>query len=169
MSGLSIRVKVTLAFAVVMALVLVGTGLFVYLRLGSELDRSIDQGLRSRAGDVAALIQQADTGLAQGGQSTLTERGESFAQVLDSNGRIVDSTPQIRSRPTLSRAEVRAALKGPVFLDRSSLPGLDVRGGRQSARWWRGRVAGTPRRRQGRVTLTSLICSRVPLAERSCT
>lgn len=38
MSGLSIRVKVTLAFAVVMALVLGGTGLFLYLRLGSELD-----------------------------------------------------------------------------------------------------------------------------------
>jgi two-component system, OmpR family, sensor kinase len=136
MSRLSIRIKVTLAFAAVMALVLGGTGLFLYLRLGAELDRSVDQGLRSRAGDVAALIQQADTGLAQGGQSTLTERGQSFAQVLDSNGAIVDSTPQIRGRPILSRAQVRAAREGPVFLDLDSLPGSTSTSG-----CWRARSA----------------------------
>jgi hypothetical protein len=59
-----VRVRVTFAFAAVMAVLLSATGLFVYLRLGTELDTAIQQGLRSRAGDVSALIAQADSGLA---------------------------------------------------------------------------------------------------------
>lgn len=125
MSRLPIRIKLTLAFTVVMAIVLGATGLFLYLRLGAELDRSIDQGLRSRAGDVATLVKQADSGLSQGGQSPLTEQGESFAQVLDASGRIVDSTPQIRNRPALSARELLMARQGPVFFERGPLPGLD--------------------------------------------
>jgi len=49
MSRLPVRIRVTLAFAGVMALVLAATGLFVYLRLGAELDATIDRGLHSRA------------------------------------------------------------------------------------------------------------------------
>jgi two-component system OmpR family sensor kinase len=108
-----------------MALVLGATGLFVYLRLGAALDRSVDQGLRSRSSDVAALVQQADSGLAQGGKSALTERGESFAQVLDTRGRVVDSTPQVRNRPLLSPAEVQRARRGPVYLERARVPGFE--------------------------------------------
>jgi hypothetical protein len=43
-----IRLRVTLAFAGVMAVLLAATGLFVYLRLGAELDATIDQGLRGQ-------------------------------------------------------------------------------------------------------------------------
>lgn len=127
MSRLPLRIKLTLAFGGVMGVVLGATGLFLYLRLGAELDRSTDQGLRSRAGDVATLVQRADSGLAQGGQSALTEEGESFAQVLDSTGQIVDTTPQIRGRVVLSLAELRAALQGPILVERGPLPGLDER------------------------------------------
>ena len=120
-----VRVRVTLAFAGVMALVLAATGLFLYLRLGAELDAAIQQGLRSRAGDVTALVEQADSGLAQSGRSPLTERGENLAQILDSSGAIVDSTPAVRRHPLLTPAEVRRALKGTVTLDRRSQPGDD--------------------------------------------
>ena len=40
LSRLALKLKLTLAFAGVMALVLIATGLFVYLRLGDELDDS---------------------------------------------------------------------------------------------------------------------------------
>lgn len=46
---LSVRIRVTLASAGVMAVVLMATGLFLYLRLGAELDTAIEQSLRSRA------------------------------------------------------------------------------------------------------------------------
>ena len=49
MSRLPIRLRVTLVFSAVMAVVLAGTGLFLYLRLESQLNRDIDQDLHSRA------------------------------------------------------------------------------------------------------------------------
>src|SRR3954453_21918337 len=120
-SRLPVRLRVTLAFAGVMALVLAATGLFVYLRLASELDAAIDRGLRSRAGDVTALIKQADSGLAQSGRSPLTEQGQNLAQILDAKGRIVDSTPSLRKQPLLSDAQVSRALGGPVYINTSTV------------------------------------------------
>ena len=49
------RIRLTLAFTAVMALVLVAVGLFVYSRVGSDLDAALDTSLRSRADDLAAL------------------------------------------------------------------------------------------------------------------
>jgi signal transduction histidine kinase len=119
-----IRLRVTLAFVVVMALVLTATGLFLYLRFSSEFDRNIDDGLRSRAADVSALVQQADSGLAQSGRSPLTENGEGFAQILDKRGRVVDATPQIGKHPVLTRAQVRTAARRTVIVNQADLPGL---------------------------------------------
>ncbi len=45
MRRLPIRLKLTLAFAGVMAVVLAATGLLVYLRLDSELDATLNNGL----------------------------------------------------------------------------------------------------------------------------
>jgi signal transduction histidine kinase len=119
-----IRLRVTLAFVAVMALVLSATGLFLYLRFGSEFDRNIDQGLRSRAADVSALVQQADSGLAQSGRSPLTEHGEGFAQILNQRGRVIDATPQIGKRTVLTRAQLRTATHRTVIVYQAHLPGL---------------------------------------------
>ena len=59
----------TLVFAAVMALVLGATGVFVYLRFSSELDATINAGLRSRANDVVALVKEGDAGLREGNQT----------------------------------------------------------------------------------------------------
>jgi two-component system OmpR family sensor kinase len=112
-----VRVRVTLAFAVVMAVLLTATGLFLYVRLGHDLDATLNQGLRSRAGDVIALIRQADSGLAQAGRSPLTEEGESFAQILDRSGRVVDATPPLRRMPLLTPAELRRAARGTIMVE----------------------------------------------------
>ena len=63
MSRIPIRLRVTLVFALVMAIALTAVGLFMYLRLGNQLDESIDNGLRTRAGEVVALIQPSDSTL----------------------------------------------------------------------------------------------------------
>ena len=44
--GISIRLRVTLAFAGVMAVLLAGLGLFLYLRFETQLNESINNGLR---------------------------------------------------------------------------------------------------------------------------
>ncbi len=121
MRRVPVRARVTAVFAVALATVLVGTGLFLYLRFRSGFDYALDQGLRSRAGDVTALVTQADTGLAQGGKNTLTAKGEAFAQVLQPNGAIFDSTPLIKSVAILNPQEVRKALAGSIFIQRGPI------------------------------------------------
>jgi two-component system OmpR family sensor kinase len=104
MSRLPIRIRLTLAFTLVMAVVLSATGLFLYLRLASALDGALDQGLRTRATDVAALIKQTDTGLREG-RSARPDNG--FAQVIDGRGRVVDATPGIARGPLLTGAQIQ--------------------------------------------------------------
>jgi signal transduction histidine kinase len=116
---LPIRIRVTLVFASVMTVVLAGLGLFLYVRLGTELDATIEQGLRSRAGDVSALVEQADAGLAESGRSPLTEQGENLAQILDASGRVVDSPPSLGDRALLSTDQVRRALRDTILVTSS--------------------------------------------------
>ncbi len=114
MSRLPIRLRLTLAFALAMAVVLGATGSFLYLRLGATLSRTIDQGLRTRAADVTALVQQSDSGL--GEAKPRQGRADGFAQVLDARWRVVDATAGERLHPLLSRAELARALARPLFL-----------------------------------------------------
>jgi two-component system OmpR family sensor kinase len=120
LSRIPVRIRVTLAFAGVMAVVLAGTGLFLYLRLTAELDAEIDRGLRSRAGDLTVLIEEGE-GLEESGRSPLTEQGENFAQILAPSGRIVDSTPSLRNRPLISGAHLERALRETIFAEASTV------------------------------------------------
>jgi heavy metal sensor kinase len=117
MARLPIRIRLTLAFALVMALVLAATGAFLYLRVASGLDRTIEQGLRTRAADITALVRQSDTGLRQGRTGGVDS---GLAQVIDARGQIVDATPGVARRlvPTaaqLRRARVHASFFAPTL------------------------------------------------------
>jgi len=129
MLRLPIRLKLTLAFAAVMAVVLAATGLFVYVRLGSELDRSLKQSLQARAGDVTALVSQADSGLRESGGNGLTRRGEGFAQILAARGNVIDATLQAGRRPLLSPRQLADALRGTMIVDTIAGP-VDARSAR---------------------------------------
>jgi heavy metal sensor kinase len=120
---LPIRLRLTLAFVLVMGAVLVATGAFVYLSLRSHLDHAIDQNLRSKAGDVTTLVRSADRGLSQTGDSPLTEGGETFAQIITPGGRLYDATPESRSQALLATEELRRASRGSVFLARTGVEG----------------------------------------------
>jgi signal transduction histidine kinase len=120
---LPIRARLAVALAVAMSAVLILTGVFVYLRVDSDLDRAIDDGLRSRADDVAALVTQADSGLAEGSSVRLGESEEAFAQVLLPDGSVLDSTPGA-SQPALSPSELEP-LDAPVILDHREVNGIE--------------------------------------------
>jgi len=115
---------VTLVFVAVMALVLGAVGVFVYLRFSSELDATINSGLRSRANDVVSLVREADSGLREGHQN-LVGGGESFAEVLGAGGRVSDSSPAVGRQVLLTPEELRRALRDPIFVDHGPLPGLE--------------------------------------------
>ena len=122
MSRLPVRVRITLAFAGVMAVVLSGIGFAVYLRFEAQLDQTIEQGLRSRADDVRAVLAQESRlrppGAGRGG--LLVEQGESFAQILALDGSVLDATVKLGSRPLLSSAQHARAARGTIVIDRES-------------------------------------------------
>jgi len=125
MSRLPIRVRVTAAFALAMAIVLVASGVFLYLRLSSHLALALDRQLQQRAQDLAALAAQPGISLARDSGDRFVESGESYAQLLDARGRVVDATRAIGRRPVLTVAEIAAARRRPIYIDRASTPGLD--------------------------------------------
>lgn len=123
MSRLPIRLRITLAFATAMAVVLGALGLFIYLRYERQLNETIDQGLQNRGGDLAALVARSEGGLRDPGADI--DREESFAQVLTPSGEIVDATPQLTEGPLLTEGELERAERGESFFDRPSVPGLE--------------------------------------------
>ncbi len=125
MSRIPIRVLVTSAFAVAMAAVLVGFGLAVYLRISSQLTTALDTQLRVRAQDLAVLVSQPNARLSQQDAPGLIEHGESYAQLIDSEGVVRDATRPLGRASLLSVAEARAARRAPTFLERPSVPGLN--------------------------------------------
>ena len=125
MSRMPIRVRVTAAFAVAMAAVLAGSGWFLYARLDSHLATGLDRELQVRSQDLAALVRQPNGVLATDSAGRFIERGESFAQLLDSSGRVVDATRPLGTTPLLDARELRAAERNAIYADRQSIPGLD--------------------------------------------
>ena len=75
MNRLPLRVRLTLAFALVMAVVLGLTGLFLYVRFRADLNGTIDGSLSSRSDAVSALVRESrgplDDALARAGDLSL--------------------------------------------------------------------------------------------------
>jgi signal transduction histidine kinase len=114
MKRLPIRVRLTAAFALATLLVLVGAGLFIYLRLRADLDEGVDANLHTRAAAVVAAARgpRFPSAGAGGGQPE-----ESFTAVLGPGGRVLDETPGVREQ-VLSADELRRAMRGPVMFER---------------------------------------------------
>jgi heavy metal sensor kinase len=125
MSRLPIRLRVTAAFALAMAVVLAASGLYLYLRLDSHLEAALDGDLRLRAQDLATLVSQPSATLSHDGGGRFIERGESYAQLLSPTGRVLDATKPLRGSPLLSPAELRRAKRQPIYVDKPSVPGLN--------------------------------------------
>src|SRR6185295_11629465 len=114
MSRIPIRARLTLLFALVMACVLVGVGWFVAAKVGGDLSRALDQDLRARTQDLKASIQHG--GSLRASRGTLVEPGESFAQLLDHNGALLDSTPTVGGRGLLRSDELARTETVPFFV-----------------------------------------------------
>lgn len=114
MSGVPIRVRLTLGFAVAMAIVLAGVGLFVYSRVGKELLGTVDQTLLAQVHDeVRSGRVDPDTG-----------SGPTFAQAFGPLGQQLHSQPRQMS-PLVGHRIVAEALAGKRVWLNESLPHRD--------------------------------------------
>jgi two-component system OmpR family sensor kinase len=107
-----VRWRLTLAFAAVIAVVLLATGIFVHGRLATSLDAAVNRSLSARAADVAALAHESDTGLETARRLGGRGRPVGLAQLIDTSGRVIDRTPGLGARPLLSARQLSAAQAG---------------------------------------------------------
>jgi two-component system OmpR family sensor kinase len=105
MARLPIRIRVTLAFAAAMAVLLVGLSAFLLLRLEAQLDQTIRQGLESRASDLAALTSSSSVPR----RTALPEEDSSVAQLLDISGHVISAAPGSPATSLLSDQQLGAA------------------------------------------------------------
>jgi len=126
---LPLRMRLVAGFSATMLLVLATAGAFVYWRVSFALDRQLNQDLADLSRRLAPLVTPA--GLLVGGGPALAS-SEGY-QVLDSDGRVLSSSPSLGPARLLSQAQVRKALTVPVRQDVGRLLPVNPRPLRASA------------------------------------
>ena len=114
-----IRTRITLISAGLMASVLTATGLFLFVRLESDLIDVVDEGLDSRADVLIDKVDDAGAGGRDllGGEEALARtlgEEEAFAQIVDRDGTVLESTSWLAGRPDVLTNRFRA-LTEPRF------------------------------------------------------
>lgn len=118
MSRLPIRLRLTLAFGLAMALVLVAVGTLLYVRLGDSLEEQLDESLELRA---QALAREGDLT-----ESLDSGDDENVAQVLAPDGSPRASSPGLGAAPLVSREEAARSREDAFYATRD-LDGEPVR------------------------------------------
>lgn len=122
---MSRRLRVTLAFTALLAVVLAAAGAVVHLRFAADLRRSQDQGLRSAAARLAAAAEAGGTRAVLPGVAGV-EPDEDVAQVLGADGSVIAASAR-GGVPLLTRAQRDAALRDMVVAARPGDARLDER------------------------------------------
>jgi two-component system OmpR family sensor kinase len=115
-----IRVRLTVAFAAALALVLGLVGGFVYVTVSRRLTEAIDDELRARFDQIAELLDEPATGPPQL-TAEVFEGDGGFFQVLTARGAVAASTLPARAGAAIRAEDLRHARGDEVLL-----AGLDV-------------------------------------------
>lgn len=125
MRRLPIRLRITLGFAVTMAMVLSIVGVVAYRQLAEGFSDDLDRQLQQRAQDLTIPVSQRGSSLKHLAGTGFIERGESFAEVMTPAGRVLQATETLHKQPLLSGAEAARATNSSLFVDRLQAPGLN--------------------------------------------
>jgi two-component system, OmpR family, sensor kinase len=100
-----IRLRLTLFFTLGTAAVLLAVAAFVYQRASDDMLKAIDSGLLSRAELIESALAQKDVGVVNDG-ARLIDSDEAFAQILDSNGSILESSSAVSEEPLVPPSQL---------------------------------------------------------------
>ncbi len=119
---LPLRLRLTLVFALCMAVLLSGVGSILYVRLAEELQRSTDSALRAHAALVTAGLDGSGANFGDQGRTAAVG---SFAQLLRTDGTILESSEVVSHGPLVTPDDL-SVIAGPTFAQRE-LSGSTVR------------------------------------------
>jgi heavy metal sensor kinase len=114
-AAIPIRLRLVLAFAAVMAVVLTAVGLFVYERTDANFDARIERELAARLAAVVAIVRDDGDDLGDPVQDPLGRVDtEGDVQVLGPNGVVDATSDELRQEPLLTHEQVQGLLRGRV-------------------------------------------------------
>ena len=123
MSRLPIRWKLTLAFALGLAVVLTAVGVFLHAQLSANVDAAIERDLRTRADQLRELVMRSPVSALPTHSEDL-ETDETIAQILAPAGGVVAASSHADVR-LLTPEQLRAAATNELFVDRPGDAMLD--------------------------------------------
>ena len=124
MNRLPIRWKLTLAFALALAIVLTAVGIFLHFQLSTDVDRDIERDLRTRAAQLSGLLMREPISALPTAAAEQLEPDETIAQILTPTGGVVAATAYADVR-LLTAEQLRDAAVGELFVDRPGDGHLD--------------------------------------------
>jgi hypothetical protein len=116
----------TAGFVAAMALVLGGTGFYVFSQVRSDLNATIDADLGARLDGTRGLLAAAGADL-EPTATRLRRKGGSFLQIVSESGRVVTVTPATRAPALLSASQLAAARRGEIRFESAHVPGVTGR------------------------------------------
>lgn len=119
MSRLPIRLRLALAFAVVMGVVLAAMGTFVFVRVERSLTASVNRDLRAQLEEVRMHAERG----ANPSEPLVDPETHVLTQFLDANGQPL-SSGGLTLRPLLSAAEAQRVVAGARLTRDGDAPGL---------------------------------------------
>jgi hypothetical protein len=108
----SVRLRTTLAAVVVVGVALIGGGVALVMTMRNTLEREVGIAARLRAADVAAVLETGATPA-----SLAVSRDDLLIQVLDRNGTVVASSPNVAGHPAVGRLAPGQTTEVDVPLD----------------------------------------------------
>jgi two-component system, OmpR family, sensor kinase len=122
---LSVRVRLTVAFAAALGLVLGLAGGFVYVTVSTRLTDAIDDELRTRFDEIAEILAEPGTGPPQL-TAEVFEGDGGFSQVLTTGGAVVASTLPAGAGAAIEPDALRRAQRDEIVLAGLDVPGVEA-------------------------------------------
>ena len=123
-----IRVRMTLWYAALLALIIAALGAFLVLRLRTDLTNALDGRLRPALDQIALGYQAEGTLEARDVSATVLSETAAASQVLMPDGRVVVSFGGRKAaRPLLSVADIRSVIAGGRFTRTQPVSGQPFR------------------------------------------
>jgi heavy metal sensor kinase len=116
MSRLPIRLRLTLVFALVMAVVLSAVGAFLYIRLGDSMEEQLHGSLEDRTEVLAGALERGSI------PATLEGGDEAFAQIVETDGTIVAASRGLENIPLLTGSERALASARTILVEKEIKP-----------------------------------------------
>jgi two-component system, OmpR family, sensor kinase len=124
MRRLPIRWKLTLAFALGLAVVLTALGVFLHAQLRANVDAALERDLRARADQLRELVIRSPIPELPTTQTEDLAPDETIAQILTPDGRVVAASSFADVR-LLTPVQLQAAASNELFVDRPGDAVLD--------------------------------------------